>query len=143
MYWLMLLPSYCGKSYCHSCGRCYCHNDVVDHFYHFQYCVMLTLPWLMLLPNFLLWQILLPSILWLMLLPLFIFFLLLAYIVRWQMLLPLYVVDGKPQICLYVMLADVIAMVVDGTTTQGGFLFGRCYSHGGRWNYHWSTLFQF
>ena len=31
------------------------------------------------------------------------------------------------------MLADVIAMVVDGTTTQGGFLFGRCYSHGCRW----------
>ena len=83
---------------------------------------------------------LLPSILWLMLLPLFFFLVLLAYVVRWQMLLPLYVVDGKPQICLYVMLADVIAMVVDGTTTQGGFLFGRCYSHGGRWNYHWSAF---
>ena len=49
----------------------------------------------------------------------------------------------KTTICLYVMLADVIAMVVDETTTQGGFLFGRCYSHGGRWNYHWSALFQF
>ena len=45
--------------------------------------------------------------------------------------------------CLYVMLADVIAMVVDGITTQGGFLFGRCYSNGGRWNCHWSALFQF
>ena len=30
----------------------------------------------------------------------------------------------KTIICLYVMLADVIAMVVDGTTTQGEFLFG-------------------
>ena len=45
--------------------------------------------------------------------------------------------------CLYVMMADVIAMVVDGITTQGGFLFGRCYGHGGRWNCHWSPLFQF
>ena len=39
------------------------------------------------------------------------------------------------------MLADVIAMVVDGITTQG-VVFGRCNSHGGRWNYHWSALFQ-
>ena len=142
MYWLMLLPSYCGKSYCHSCGRCYCHNDVVDHFYHFQYCVMLTLPWLMLLPNFLLWQILLPSILWLMLLPLFFFFAISLYC-KVADVVAIICGRWKTTICLYVMLADVIAMVVDGTTTQGGFLFGRCYSRGGRWNYHWSTLFQF
>ena len=37
------------------------------------------------------------------------------------MLLPLYVVDGKPQNVLYMMLADVIAMVVDRIITQGGF----------------------
>ena len=43
--------------------------------------------------------------------------------------------------CLYVMLADIIVMVVDGITTQGGFLFGRCSSHHSRWNYHWSGLF--
>ena len=36
MYWLMLLPHYCGRSYCHSCGRCYCHNDVVDLFTTFN-----------------------------------------------------------------------------------------------------------
>ena len=31
MYWLMLLPSHCGRSYCQDCGRCYCHNGVVDY----------------------------------------------------------------------------------------------------------------
>ena len=36
MYWLMLLPRYCGRSYCHSCGRCYGHNDVVDLFTTFN-----------------------------------------------------------------------------------------------------------
>ena len=58
-------------------------------------------------------------------------------ILLWYMLLPLcvvirlfckvadviafmYVVDGKTTRYLYVILADVIAMVADGITTQGG-----------------------
>ena len=116
MYWLMLLPSYCGRSYCHRCGRYYCH--------------------------FLLWQILLPSILWLMLLPLF-FFVTISLYCKVADVVAIICGRWKTTICLYVMLADFIAMVVDGTTTQGGFLFGRCCGHSGRWNYHWSALFQF
>ena len=42
----------------------------------------------------------------------------------------LYVVDGKPHGWLQSMLADVIAILADGMTTQGGYtLFGRCYGH--------------
>ena len=44
--------------------------------------------------------------------------------------------------CLYMMLADVIAMVVNGITTQGGFYLADVIAIGGRWNYHWSALFQ-
>ena len=66
----------------------------------------------------LLWQILLPYILWWMLLPLFVtisFFCKVADVIvimcgRW-----------KTTKCLNMMLADVIAMVVYGITTQGGF----------------------
>ena len=38
------------------------------------------------------------------------------------MFLPLCVVDGKTTRYLQIILADVIAMVVDGITTQGGFM---------------------
>ena len=50
------------------------------------------------------------------------------------MILPLLcVADGRPHKVLQSILADVIAMVADGITTQGGYIVsGRCYSHDGR-----------
>ena len=61
---------------------------------------MIALPWLMLLPNFIVADLIaIYSVVHVVIT--FHFLLLLAYIVRWQMLLPLYVVDGKPQfVCM-------------------------------------------
>ena len=83
---------------------------------------MIALPWLMLLPIFIVADLIaIYSVVDVV--TTFLFLALLAYIVWWQMLLPLYMVDGKPQ---FVCNA------------------GRCYCHGGRWNNHpgWVFLWQ-
>ena len=139
-------------------GWCYYQDTVADLIAIVVADVIATMMWWIFLPlsilcndsitladviaNFYLWQILLPSILCLMLLPL-IFFGIISLYCKVADVVAIICGRWKTTICLYVMLADVIAMVVDQTTTQGGFLFGRCYSHGGRWNYNWSTSFQF
>ena len=137
MYWLMLLPSYCGRSYCQDCGRCYCYNGVVDYITTCDIMkVSITLAdvianlycgrsYCLIFCGGCCYH----------------FFLLIAYFVRWQMLLALYVVDGKPQMFIY----DVGRCYCHGgrwNNHPGWVLFGRCNSHGSRWNYHWSTLFQ-
>ena len=48
----MLLPSYCGRSYCQVCGRCYCHNSVVDFITTCDTVKRLALHWQMLLSIF-------------------------------------------------------------------------------------------
>ena len=85
---------------------------------------MLALPWLMLLPFFIVADLIaIYSVV-----DVVTTFLFVAISLYCKVADVVAIICGrwKTTICLYVMLADVIAMVVDGTTTQGGFLFSRC-----------------
>ena len=99
----MLLPQWCGGSFLPLSILC---NDSI------------TLADV--IANFYLWQILLPSIPCLMLLPL-IFFGIISLYCKVADVVAIICGRWKTTICLYVMLADVIAMVVDQQPPRVGF----------------------
>ena len=111
--WWMFLPL---LYYVNFYGRCYCHIDVEDVFTTLCY-ILIMFYWLMLLP-FIVVADLIAICLWLMLLPLCVVYYCLfnskvadviAMVCGWW----------KTTFCLFVFLADVIAMVVDGNNHLG------------------------
>ena len=86
-------------------------------FYHFQYYVMLALPWLMLLPIFIIVADLIAISSVVDVVTTFHFVAISLYC-KVADIVAIICGRWKTTICLYVMLADVIAMVVDGTTQK-------------------------